>query len=32
MSDVLVVTLFVLLFALAIAYVLGCERLKGTQS
>lgn len=31
MSDVLVLVLFVLLFALGMAYVLGCERLKGRQ-
>ena len=32
MSDVLVLVLLVLLFTLAMAYVLGCEQLKGTQS
>jgi hypothetical protein len=32
MSDVLVLVSLVLLFALAMAYVLGCEQLKGTQS
>jgi hypothetical protein len=32
MSDALVLTLLVLLFTLGMAYVLACERLKGTQS
>lgn len=32
MSDVLVLVLLVLLFTLAMSYVLGCEWLKGTQS
>lgn len=32
MLDVLGLVLLVLLFGLAMAYVLGCERLKGKQS
>lgn len=32
MLDVLGLILLVLLFALAMVYVLGCDRLKGTQS
>jgi hypothetical protein len=32
MSDVLILVLLVLLFALAMAYVLGCKRLKGKQA